>query len=76
MSWWQIAILAGIEAVDTRSEMLQYDDLLSNSLDPYSQMRDFYLLNAEKEVSGKIEMAPVEEATPEDLENFMDEIDE
>ena len=74
--WWQIAILAGIEAVDTRSEMLQYDDLLSNSLDPYSQMRDFYLLNAEKQVSGKIEMAPVEEATPEDLESFMDEIDE
>ena len=72
----KIAILAGIEAVDTRAEMLQYDDLLSNSLDPYSQMRDFYLLNAEKQVSGKIEMATVEEATPEDLESFMDEIDE
>ena len=39
-------------------------------------MRDVYLLNAEKQVSGKIEMAPVEEATPEDLESFMDEIDE
>ena len=34
------------------------------------------MLNAEKQVSGKIEMVPVEEATPEDLESFMDEIDE
>ena len=54
--------------------VLDQDEVLSNSLDPYLQARDFYLMYEEGLVSGKEAQAQPEKID-ENLEDYMDEID-
>ncbi len=41
----------GVSAVDSRSKLLEQDEVLSNSLVPYIQARDFYLMYEERLVT-------------------------
>lgn len=71
--WGKIGLWAH-SGVDKRSALLDQDDVLRNSVDPYIQARDFYLMYQESLVSGKEAMASQPENT-EDLDQYMDEID-
>lgn len=72
---WVDGILWGFNAVDSRAATLDHDEVLRNSLDPYSQARDFYLMYQEGLVSGTDATSSVDE-NDENLEQYMDEIDE
>ncbi|WP_294462766.1 VacJ family lipoprotein [uncultured Ruminobacter sp.] len=72
---WVDGILWGFNAVDSRAATLDQDEVLRNSLDPYSQARDFYLMYQEGLVSGTDATSSVDE-NDENLEQYMDEIDE
>ena len=72
--YWANLIFWGFNAIDSRAAVLDQDEVLSNSLDPYLQARDFYLMYEEGLVSGKEAQAQPEKID-ENLEDYMDEID-
>ncbi len=73
--WWVDGVFWGFNAVDERAATLNQDEVLRNSLDPYSQARDFYLMYHEGLVSGTDSTSTIEE-NDDQLEQYMDEIDE
>ena len=78
--WWADLGFWALNGVDSRSRLLDQDDIVANSLDPYIQTRDFYLMYQEQLVTGKAaagaEAGKVTEMTPPELEEYLNEIDE
>ena len=62
-----------VSAVDTRAGLLGQDEVVSNSLDPYAQTRQMYLQYREGKVNPD---AAMKVSRDENVEEFMDEIDE
>ena len=67
--------------MESRSRLLKTDEVVANSLDPYIQTRDFYLMYEQSLVSGKTEGKTQDSATEktnsdEMLNDYLDEIDE
>ena len=73
---WAKAILWVTSGVDERSRLLDHDDQVTNSLDPYIMTRDFYLMYAESLVNEKIKDGATNQENTEDLDSYMNEIDE
>ena len=78
--WWADVGFWALNGVDSRSRLLDQDDIVANSLDPYVQTRDFYLMYQENLVTGKTEVSSeagkVSEMTPAELNDYLEEIDE
>ncbi|MGN1393061.1 MAG: VacJ family lipoprotein [Succinivibrionaceae bacterium] len=70
---WLSIILWGHGGIDSRAQLLDQDDMLRNSIDPYSQVRDFYLMYKEGLVNDDSKDVQIQET--QDLEEYMDEID-
>lgn len=75
---WADAIFWVVNGVDSRSRLLKTDEVVSNSLDPYVQTRDFYLMYEESLVTGKDQGTVRGEIknTDVNLDEYLDEIDE
>lgn len=77
--WWEVGYIA-LEVLDARSSLIQNEELLDNSFDPYISARDFYLQYQDAQVLGK--QGVIEQQKTKDnqddknLEDFMNEIDE
>jgi phospholipid-binding lipoprotein MlaA len=73
--WWVDLIFWATNGIDSRSKLLAQDEIMTNSLDPYIQGRDFYLMYAEGLVNdGQISEESNEEMS--EFEDYLDEIDE
>ena len=77
--WWADVGFWALNGVDSRSRLLDQDDIVANSLDPYIQTRDFYLMYQENLVTGQTaaasEVGKVSEMTPAELDDYLEEID-
>lgn len=78
---WLDAIFWVSNGLESRSRLLKTDEVVANSLDPYIQTRDFYLMYEQSLVSGKTEGKTQDSATEktnsdEMLNDYLDEIDE
>ena len=68
----------GLDGLSVRSQMIPQEPMLDNSLDPYANIRDFYLQYEEAKVEGQAgpqSLTPAESADP-GLDDYLDEIDE
>ena len=74
--YWLDVVLWASKTIDARSRLLDQDEILTNSLDPYNQFRDFYLMYAEGLVNdGKVTNQEPEKLD-ENLDDYLDEINE
>lgn len=76
---WKIAYL-GLNALDTRAQLVAREEMIDNAMDPYISGRDFYLQYINGKVKGKEGI--LEEEKNKDIEDqqnlaqYMDEIDD
>ncbi len=80
INWaWSLGI-ALVDALDTRASLVNQEELLDGSLDPYVSARDFYLQYQDSLVLGKEgvqeQQKAKDAAEDKNLENYLDEIDE
>lgn len=68
----------GLDGLSVRSQMIPQEPMLDNSLDPYANIRDFYLQYDEAKVQGLADLHGLSPAEPVDpgLDDYLDEIDE
>ncbi len=80
LEWYWMLSYAVVSALDSRAGLINQEDLLDRSMDPYASARDFYLQYQESLVLGKegTEAMQLQRDAQEekDLEEYMDEIDE
>ena len=58
--------------MDIRARLLDQEELIDKSVDPYAQMRQIYLMYQEGQVNPE---ASMEVKKDENVEEFLDEID-
>ena len=61
-----------VEAIDIRARLIDQEELIDKSVDPYAQMRQIYLMYQEGQVNPE---ASMEVKKDENVEEFLDEID-
>lgn len=71
--WYIDIAFWATNGVDSRSRVLNQDDVLINALDPYSQARDFYLMYEAAKVDGEQKVTTEDTS---DVDSYLDEIDE
>ncbi|MDD5867775.1 MAG: VacJ family lipoprotein [Succinatimonas sp.] len=69
---WTSAALHVVEAIDIRARLIDQEELIDKSVDPYAQMRQIYLMYQEGQVNPE---ASMEVKKDENVEEFLDEID-
>ncbi len=77
--FWASVGFWALNGVDSRSRLLDQDEVVANSLDPYVQTRDFYLMYEQNLVAkGSAPSATSSETSKEqvNLDEYLDEIDE
>lgn len=68
----------GLDGLSVRSQVIAQEPMLDNSLDPYANIRDFFLQYEEAKVQGQAGpqgLLPAESAEP-GLDDYLDEIDQ
>ncbi len=73
--YWARLIFWATNGIESRAQLVEQEEVLTNSLDPYIQARDFYLMYQEGLVSGNDGVTENPEDNKE-LEKYLDEIDE
>lgn len=66
-------VLTAVDAVDSRASLIEYEEMVDKSVDPYATTRSTYLMYAQGKVDPN---AAVENKKDENVENYLDEIDE
>ncbi|MDD6205397.1 VacJ family lipoprotein [Succinivibrio sp.] len=66
-------VLTVVDVVDSRAALIEYEEMVDKSVDPYATTRSTYLMYAQGKVDPN---ASVENKKDENVENYLDEIDE
>lgn len=75
LSFYLGFLRVGIKAIESRASVIQQEQQLANSVDPYAFVKSAYFQNLEFKVKdGKVEQSAEEAALDDDLDAFLDNL--
>ncbi|GAB3027930.1 MlaA family lipoprotein [Bowmanella dokdonensis] len=71
---WQLSLFRwSIDALESRVQLMQQEQMINGAVDPYALVKDIYFQNKEYEVKdGQVEPDPKEQELDEDIEAYLD----